>query len=166
MTRVKPALPDTADTLLDFMQANIPLARAAGARLHGYDDTGLILTAPLAANSNHHGTAFGGSLYLVALAAAWGLAHLRGAAAEPGAALYVRHAQADYRRGIDTDLIARALAPDPQALARFAADLRQSGRARLPVTAVVNPRHRADSPPHDSAFVLQATFAAVMATPA
>lgn len=51
----------------------IPLARHMEIRVLCSDRRSLLLSAPLAANSNHKGTAFGGSLYSVAVLAGWGL---------------------------------------------------------------------------------------------
>src|SRR5699024_8302898 len=71
---------ETQDSMTDrtvelerFMCANIPLAAATQMRFVDYGDQRLQISAPLSANGNHHGTAFGGSLYVVALAAGWGL---------------------------------------------------------------------------------------------
>ncbi len=41
-----------------------------------WDGTALLLSAPLAPNSNHQGTGFGGSLYGVGVTAAWSVAEL------------------------------------------------------------------------------------------
>ena len=49
---------------------NIPLTKAMGLKLLEWDGTALLLSAPLAPNSNHQGTGFGGSLYGVGVTAA------------------------------------------------------------------------------------------------
>ena len=50
---------------------DIPLARHIGVRVVEFDGSSLALGAPLAANSNHKGTAFGGSLFSLAVLAGW-----------------------------------------------------------------------------------------------
>src|ERR1700684_3945807 len=59
----------------DYLQQRIagefPLARHIGIVVDSADDTGIILRAPLAPNSNDKGTAFGGSLYSVAVLTGW-----------------------------------------------------------------------------------------------
>ena len=56
-----------------FLHDQIPLTQAMGVRLESYDASGLILTAPLAPNHNHLGTAFGGSLATLAILAGYTL---------------------------------------------------------------------------------------------
>ena len=48
-----------------------------GIRVAAYDGTSLKLTAPLAPNINHKSTAFGGSLYSLAVLCGWGIVHLK-----------------------------------------------------------------------------------------
>ena len=57
----------------EFLCAKIPLTRAMQVRVEGYDKSGLVLTAPLAANHNHLGTAFGGSLAALVMLAGYAL---------------------------------------------------------------------------------------------
>ena len=56
-----------------FFYEQIPLTRAMGVRVESYDGQQLVLTAPLALNHNHLGTAFGGSLSALATLAGYGL---------------------------------------------------------------------------------------------
>jgi thioesterase domain-containing protein len=49
-----------------FLHEQIPLTRAMGVQVEAYDKEQLIVTAPLAPNHNHVGTAFGGSLSAIA----------------------------------------------------------------------------------------------------
>ena len=57
----------------EFLHARIPLTRAMGVRVIGNDDQGFVVEAPVALNSNHLQTAFGGSINAVATLAAYGL---------------------------------------------------------------------------------------------
>ena len=56
-----------------FLHAKIPLTAAMGVRVESYDAQQLILTAPLDANHNHLGTAFGGSLAALLILSGYGL---------------------------------------------------------------------------------------------
>ncbi|HKE43757.1 MAG TPA: YiiD C-terminal domain-containing protein, partial [Steroidobacteraceae bacterium] len=67
------AASDPIGRLKAWMNAEIPLTRHIDVRIAGYDQDTLTLLAPLAANSNHKGTAFGGSLFSLAVLAGWGL---------------------------------------------------------------------------------------------
>lgn len=63
------------DALEKLLHNEIPLTRAIGIRVAEASPISLTLTAPLANNINHKSTAFGGSLYSVAVLSGWGLIH-------------------------------------------------------------------------------------------
>jgi thioesterase domain-containing protein len=60
---------------VDYLQTRItnefPLARHMGIVVERADRGGIVLSAPLAANANYKGTAFGGSLFSVAVLTGW-----------------------------------------------------------------------------------------------
>jgi thioesterase domain-containing protein len=60
-----------ADYLQERLDREIMLARPMGIIVETADDSGLVLRAPLAPNANHKGTAFGGSLYSLAVLTGW-----------------------------------------------------------------------------------------------
>jgi thioesterase domain-containing protein len=60
-----------ADYLQNRIDREIMLAKPMGVIVETADETALILRAPLAANTNHKGTAFGGSLYSLAVLTGW-----------------------------------------------------------------------------------------------
>jgi thioesterase domain-containing protein len=60
-----------ADYLQDRIDREIMLAKPMGVIVEAADETAMILRAPLAPNSNHQGTAFGGSLYSLAVLTGW-----------------------------------------------------------------------------------------------
>src|SRR6202012_1579555 len=59
----------------NYLQTRIvsefPLARHIGIVVESADDRGLVLSAALAPNANYKGTAFGGSLFSVAVLTGW-----------------------------------------------------------------------------------------------
>ncbi len=57
--------------------SEIPLTKNMGVRVTEYDESLVVLTAPLKPNINIHGTAFAGSLYSLAALAGWGLLYLK-----------------------------------------------------------------------------------------
>ena len=59
------------DYLQERIGREIMLATPMGVIVESADDSSLILRAPLAPNANHKGTAFGGSLYSLAVLAGW-----------------------------------------------------------------------------------------------
>ncbi len=60
-----------------FFQSYLPLGRAMGLEVSHYDQERLSLTAPLNLNDNDKQTAFGGSLYCVAVMSCWSSVYLR-----------------------------------------------------------------------------------------
>jgi thioesterase domain-containing protein len=60
-----------ADYLQERIDREIMLAKPMGIIVESADETELILRAPLAPNANHKGTAFGGSLYSLAVLTGW-----------------------------------------------------------------------------------------------
>jgi thioesterase domain-containing protein len=55
-----------------YFHQQIPITRAMGIRVVAHDESQFIVEAPVALNSNHLGTAFGGSINAVATLAAYG----------------------------------------------------------------------------------------------
>ncbi len=119
-----------------FLHEKIPLTRALG--LHVVESGArLVLEAPLAANVNHLGTAFGGSLHalptLACYAAVWTL--LREAGLDGH--VVVKRSAAQYRQPVKTTLRAVCVRPAPAVVAEFLADLRRHNKARMELTAIV-----------------------------
>ena len=89
----------------------------------------LHLRAPLAANVNDKGCAFGGSLISLMTLAGWGLVTLRLREAGLDADVFVADSQVRYRAPLYADLHASARLADGQDWDEIAARLRQQGRA-------------------------------------
>jgi len=62
--------------LQKILHSEIPLTNAIGIEVGEYTGLALTLHAPLENNINHKRTAFGGSLYSVAVLSGWGLIYL------------------------------------------------------------------------------------------
>jgi thioesterase domain-containing protein len=60
-----------ADYLQERIDREIMLAKPMGIIVEAAHETELVLRAPLAPNANHKGTAFGGSLYSLAVLTGW-----------------------------------------------------------------------------------------------
>lgn len=135
------------EALEQLLGRHIPLAAAMQIAVRDHDEHTLTVTAPLGPNANHYGSAFGGSLYTVALVAGWGLASLKLAGR---GMVVVQHAEADYRRPVREELVATAQCRDEGA---FTADFAARGQAELDVTVAIDAGHR-------RAFELRARFAA------
>jgi thioesterase domain-containing protein len=119
---------------------DIVLAPHIGVRVVERDAHGLVLSAPLEANSNHHGTAFGGSLYSLAALAGWGLLTLELEARGIEAELVIQDSRIDFVSPVDADFTARARTPDSALLDRCVRTLERYGRSRIAISVVIECR--------------------------
>lgn len=101
------------------------------------NDTHLVLEAPLAANVNHLGTAFGGSLHalptLACYAMLWTILRETGIDGH----VVVKHSEAHYRQPVKGRLRAICIRPDKTLVAQFMTDLRRNKKARMNLEATV-----------------------------
>ncbi len=67
---------DKEQALQAVLYAEIPLTQSIGIEVIEHTDMSLTLSAPIENNINHKCTAFGGSLYSVAVLSGWGLIYL------------------------------------------------------------------------------------------
>jgi thioesterase domain-containing protein len=125
---------DTLNTLNGYFQAMPPVA-ATGIRARDFDGETLRLFAPLAANVNDKGCAFGGSLASLMTLAGWGWLMLNLREAGLAAEVYVADSQIRYLAPLYDDLIGDArLAPD-QDWPTILRCLRERQRARAAMQA-------------------------------
>lgn len=124
------------------LQAMPPVA-AMQVEVVALDQQGLSLRAPLAANINDKGNAFGGSLTSLMTLAGWSWLSVQLRAADEVAELYVADSQVRYLLPVYEDLRAWAgpIGDDPAtaqaAAAAFVATLRERGKARITLQAQV-----------------------------
>ena len=136
----------------EFLHARIPLTRAMGLRVVAHDDAGFTVEAPVALNSNHLNTAFGGSINAVATLAAYGLLWLE--LRDEPADVVIRESSIRFRRPIRETIRAFCARPAPAELATFISELRTKGKARIALRVQVQENGAL-------AAELQATFVAV-----
>ena len=127
-----------ANALTAALYATIPLSRSMALRCTAFsqhDAEPLQLVAPFVENNrNVHGSAFAGSVYAAAVLCgwAWAEAHAqRRGGALARATLVVRAASIRYRAPLRDTFTCIALPPGAAALARFAAEFAQHGKATL-----------------------------------
>jgi thioesterase domain-containing protein len=148
-----------ADDVLAHLDAHyqgMPPVRALQLALDGFDGDSLRLSAPLAANVNDKGCAFGGSLASLMTLAAWGRVWIGLHAEGIDADIYVADSHIRYVAPLYDDLRARAaLAPDAD-WSTFVAALRAKGRGRVDLVASV------DGPDGGAVTTFTARFAAIV----
>ncbi len=125
--------PAEAQALEQVLRGEIPLTTAIGLRVESYDGSELVLYAPEEPNRNHKRTAFGGSLYSLAVLAGWGMLWLKLREAGEHGHIVVQTSHADYREPVAGDLRARVEEEDLGNLDKFLDTYRRRGRARIRV---------------------------------
>lgn len=136
----------------------IPLSRALGIELHFWDGHCLLLSAPLEPNRNHQGTGFGGSVYSVAVTAAWGLTELALADLGLKGSVVVQSGSIDYFEPVDTKFYAICRLPGEEIPERFRKSLARHGKGRLDLTTEVFCGTPTEFPQADPVAVFQGRF--------
>ncbi len=124
--------------LQDYLRTRIPLANAMGVEVRSLDDAGIELFAPLAPNTNHRDTVFGGSASAVAILAAWSALHVRMRAAGLDGRIVIHSNTMHYERPIVAGFTARASSPSPADWDKLAATLTRGRMARARVAATLH----------------------------
>jgi thioesterase domain-containing protein len=125
-----------AAALEQILHNEIPISRALGIRLAGYDGASLSLYAPLEPNLNHKSTAFGGSLYSLAVLCGWGLLHLKLAEARLHKPIVIQESSIRYLHPVEHDMHAECSLGDA-AFNKFLRTLEKHGRARISLDVVI-----------------------------
>ncbi len=151
-------VPDSlsAPDLTAFLHKQIPLTQAMGLRVAESNAGRLVLEAPLAANINHLGSAFGGSLHALPTLACYGALWMLLREAGIDGHVVVKRSHALYRTPVKGTLRAVCVRPDEAACAGFMDDLRRHKKARMEMSAIVE---GADGKP---AVEFSGTFVAVL----
>ena len=128
---------DIGQRLTDFLSQSVPLAANLGLELSHFDGENLHLTAPLAPNINDKMTAFGGSLYCVAVMSCWGMVYLQTELAELDCNLVVSHGEIDYLRPVASDTFTAHCHADKAHFDQFIADFKANGKAKISLTSTI-----------------------------
>jgi thioesterase domain-containing protein len=122
---VAPALRDAEQ----YFHQQIPITRAMGVRVVANDENQFIVAAPVALNSNHLGTAFGGSINAVATLAAYGLVWLE--LREYAVYVIVAESSIRFLRPVRETIRAICLRPDPAEWTAFQTRFAEKGKAHI-----------------------------------
>ncbi len=123
--------------LESILHEEIPVTLAMGIRVAAYDGTCLQLAAPLAPNVNHKLTAFGGSLYSLAVLCGWGLIHLKLSEAGLHKHIVIQESSIRYLRPVDGEMRAECRVADAR-FERFLHTLHRHDRARVELDVSIN----------------------------
>ncbi|WP_428311271.1 YiiD C-terminal domain-containing protein [Hydrocarboniphaga sp.] len=121
----------TADELTAFLRHSIPVLKAIDIQVRECSPQRVLIAAPLAANHNHHNTAFGGSLALISILSGWALLHVGLSDEQVDARLVVQRSECRFERPVSGDLLSEARRPDAGSWSAFIDTLRRRGKARI-----------------------------------
>src|SRR5689334_10249031 len=130
---MKHLLQELQETLIQ----EIPITQHLGITVESYEDHRLILSAPLAQNINHKGTAFAGSLNALLTLAGWGQLWLILKERHIPGKIVIQDSSSSYLLPVDDDF--RAICPRPSSghIARLENTLKKYNRARIELQAEI-----------------------------
>lgn len=123
--------------LEETLHTQIPLTKGMGIRVASYDGDTLVLQAPLDRNVNDKGTAFGGSLFSLAVLAGWGLLFLKLKEEKLSGDIVIHESAITYHLPVAGVLEARCGIPEGDEYSRFMEDLRSNGRGKITLETVI-----------------------------
>ena len=125
-------------TLSKVLAEELPITQSLGIGVAAASVGKVVLTLPLAANHNHKGTVFAGSLNAVATLAGWGLLWVELQHRSIEAHVVIQDATVRYIEPARSDVLASCGGADPEALERAMGMLVRRGRARVALQAEVH----------------------------
>ena len=135
--RLAEAQPPELGADLERVLLSMPPLAAMGCRVHSYAGDRLVLSAPLAANVNDKGSAFGGSLAGLMTVSCWGLFSLHLKRAGLSAEVYVQDSNTQYFVPVLEDIHAEARFAEGEDIEAAIRAMRTRRKARLRLTASV-----------------------------
>lgn len=134
-SETNPLVTSNLQEITAFLHEKIPITRAMGIEVEYFNSEQLILTAPLEANHNHLGTAFGGSLSALATLAGYGFIWLE--LGDRESHVVIRDSSLSFRRPVTGNLRAICHRPEESALAEFRKQFQATGKAKIRLAVVI-----------------------------
>jgi len=122
---------------LDYIQQHIPITANLGVEITSFDSDKIIITAPLEANKNLHGTAFGGSQAAIGILTGWALIYLKLKQLGINNDLVIQKSEYDFKKPVTDDFTSTCAFPSTDELTLFIQTLKEKGKARISLTAEV-----------------------------
>lgn len=123
--------------LQSILLTEIPITKYLGISVESYDNSCLVLKAPLANNLNHAGSAFAGSLSSLITLSGWGLFWLVLREYQLSAKIVIQDSECNYLLPVTSDFSACCYKPEPYLLEKLVHTLRRKGKARLELNAAI-----------------------------
>lgn len=120
-----------------YLHEHIPITKAMGLKVTGYDGNTVRLWAPLEPNLNHRQTAFGGSVSALGILAGWTLLHIKLGESRDSAQLVIQRSETDYSGPVETDFTAVCAMPGVREWEKFEQAFKRYGKARIHLESLV-----------------------------
>jgi len=120
-----------------YIHAQMPITPHLGASISLYDGQKVVVSAPLAANLNHHHTAFGGSLSAFGILSGWALLFIKLKEIDINCSLVIQKSAFEFLAPITCDFEAVCIVPPVDVWDKFIKTLRKHGRARITVASTL-----------------------------
>ena len=121
-----------------YLHEHIPITSQMGVDVDHFDETGVILSAPLNKNINHRDTAFGGSLSALAILAGWSLVHICLMEENIPNRLVIQKSRMDFHAPAESNFTAACAMPGEKDRDRFIRTLKKRKRARITLHTVLS----------------------------
>lgn len=119
------------DQLQNVLMSEIPLTKAIGIQVENVTENAVCLMAPLDKNINHKLTAFGGSLYSVAVLTGWSMVYVLLKNLKIEAHIVIQHSEIDYLLPVKEDFKACCEIVSESKIKKFEKMYKRKGRARI-----------------------------------
>ncbi|MGB1580830.1 MAG: YiiD C-terminal domain-containing protein [Nevskiales bacterium] len=117
-----------------LLRTEIPLLTAMQISIERYAPQELVLSAPLQANRNPHGTAFGGSIATLGIASGWAWVYLWLQDKGITSSLVIQKHSLEYLKPVEDDFSAVCTAPGDEQQQAFLQALSATGKASIQVS--------------------------------
>ena len=117
--------------LEQLITSEMPITQHLEFSLSPGDGDEIVASAPLKANLNHMGSAFGGSISMLSTLTGWAMVHTLLDEMKAQAEILIQESDIEYRQPVRSDLRVVCERPDSSAVERFREMLDRWGRARL-----------------------------------
>jgi len=128
----------TPAELQTILHNEIPLTKAMGISVKLCNLQAVTLIAELSKNLNHKCTAFGGSLYSVAVLAGWSYLYIRLQSLKLNSHIVIQESQVNYLKPVDQDIIATCYAPSDKDFKNFVKIFKRKSLARITLHTSIN----------------------------
>ncbi len=128
---------DISHKLTHFFETHLPITQHMGMAVEHYDGATLTLSAPLEPNINDKQTAFGGSLFNLAVMACWGMVYLKTQEAGIVCNQVVMQSNIKYFSPVTGTIKATCVCPGEQELNEFLERFNTIGKSKISLGAYV-----------------------------